>query len=479
MRFTDTDGSMIDVYQANTAMTDESEQSYPFTPNTLFDRALGPLGYYGAFTANLHTDQDTTFEDTQTLASAQSRGVPVIAARQLLTWLDGRNASSFSGLAWNTDTLTFSVGVGLGATSLTGMVPTSGPGAKTLTRDQPRRQPGDLHADDGQGPGVRHVRGVRGHLPGDVRGRRRRFRTTAVGPPARPTTPSPWRGGRANPHDLAPARHEPDARLRPRHRGRADPCAPGHRGRPEAEPAVLLPGRVEDPSGHPFSVAGASKAPAKFTTRGPDATAPRIRGVRAVSLPDGTATVTWSTDEPSTSSVRFGTSRTRLDTTVSMVGDARARRRAHRARPGPGVLGARRIDRPVDQQVLGATCIRLRTVGGGVASQTVAEFRTGRSTGALYVSSARFGALTLRGPGTGTYVSAVIDTAQKVTWRQAVVHAIVPSGSRALRLCQRRKHACPERHLVGMDAHRRPLRLPAATCSIASSSPPPPLPSRP
>ena len=41
MRFTDTDGSMIDVFQANTNMTDESGQSYPFTPNTLLDRALG------------------------------------------------------------------------------------------------------------------------------------------------------------------------------------------------------------------------------------------------------------------------------------------------------------------------------------------------------------------------------------------------------------------------------------------------------
>ena len=44
-------------------MTDESEQSYPFTPNTLLDSALGPQGYYGAFTANMHTDKATTFED--------------------------------------------------------------------------------------------------------------------------------------------------------------------------------------------------------------------------------------------------------------------------------------------------------------------------------------------------------------------------------------------------------------------------------
>ena len=50
---------MIDVYQAATQMTDESDQTYPFTPNTLLDNALGPLGYYGAFTANMHTDAAT------------------------------------------------------------------------------------------------------------------------------------------------------------------------------------------------------------------------------------------------------------------------------------------------------------------------------------------------------------------------------------------------------------------------------------
>ena len=44
MRFADTDGPMIDIYQAATQMTDESDQTYPFTPNTLLDNALGANG---------------------------------------------------------------------------------------------------------------------------------------------------------------------------------------------------------------------------------------------------------------------------------------------------------------------------------------------------------------------------------------------------------------------------------------------------
>ena len=132
MRFTNSDGSLLDVYQAPTQMTDESDQSYPFTPNSLLDGALGADGYYGAFTANVHTDQPSTFEDTQLLASAQSRGVPVITARQLLTWLDGRNGSSFGALAWSGDVMSFTVSVGAGSSGLTAMLPTTGPGGRVL-----------------------------------------------------------------------------------------------------------------------------------------------------------------------------------------------------------------------------------------------------------------------------------------------------------------------------------------------------------
>ncbi len=52
------DGSLIDVYLAATQMTDESGQTYPFTIDTLLDRALGPEGYYGVYNVNAHTDLD-------------------------------------------------------------------------------------------------------------------------------------------------------------------------------------------------------------------------------------------------------------------------------------------------------------------------------------------------------------------------------------------------------------------------------------
>jgi N,N-dimethylformamidase beta subunit-like, C-terminal/Domain of unknown function (DUF4082)/Bacterial Ig-like domain/Bacterial Ig domain len=109
MRFADLDGTLIDVYQAATQMTDESGQQYPFTIDTLLDRALGDEGYYGAFVINAHTDRPIILEATSVVDSAQARSVPVITSVQLMNWLDGRNSSKFSSITWTGNTLSFTV----------------------------------------------------------------------------------------------------------------------------------------------------------------------------------------------------------------------------------------------------------------------------------------------------------------------------------------------------------------------------------
>ncbi len=91
MRFADLDGTVIGVYQAATQMTDESGQSFPFTIDELLDKALGTEGYYGVMNANMHTDSASHACSDAIIASAQTSGIPVVTARQLLTWLDGRN----------------------------------------------------------------------------------------------------------------------------------------------------------------------------------------------------------------------------------------------------------------------------------------------------------------------------------------------------------------------------------------------------
>jgi hypothetical protein len=127
MRFAETDGSLIDVYQATTQLTDESGQDVAGEVTVLLDNAIGPAGVYGVVTANMHTDDPDSPGADAIIAAAQARGVPVVSARQMLTWLDGRNTSSFQGLSFSGGRLSFSVAQGAGATGLQGMLPASGP----------------------------------------------------------------------------------------------------------------------------------------------------------------------------------------------------------------------------------------------------------------------------------------------------------------------------------------------------------------
>lgn len=123
MRFADKDGTLIDCYQLATQMTDESGIEYTGFTNQLLDRAVGTEGYYGVFCANMHTDSAQHIGASRIIASAQAHQVPVIAAKQLLTWLDGRNNSFFSGLTWNNNQLRFSVSAKSGARNLKAMLP--------------------------------------------------------------------------------------------------------------------------------------------------------------------------------------------------------------------------------------------------------------------------------------------------------------------------------------------------------------------
>ena len=74
-------------------------------------------GYYGVFTANMHTDTPDHAGADDIVAAAQRRGVPVVSAKQMLTWLDGRNGSSFQGVSFGGGLLRFSVAQGTPARS--------------------------------------------------------------------------------------------------------------------------------------------------------------------------------------------------------------------------------------------------------------------------------------------------------------------------------------------------------------------------
>jgi flagellar hook capping protein FlgD len=153
MRFTATDGSLIDVFQATTYGADDATRINGDTtdPNTspnnvipaqgkaLLDGALGTNGYYGAFTFQVHSDEVADAPGRDALvADAMNRGVPIVSERQLLTWLDGRDSSKFQNVLFGTDgKLRFSVAPGAGANGLEAMIPVQGRSGTltTLTRN--------------------------------------------------------------------------------------------------------------------------------------------------------------------------------------------------------------------------------------------------------------------------------------------------------------------------------------------------------
>jgi hypothetical protein len=130
MRFAKLDGTIIDCFQAATEMPDESGLTFPAFCDVLLSRATGPEGYYGVFTTNMHFDSQNHPGSNAIVASARAHGVPVVTARQMLDWLDGRNASTFGSLAWNGDALSFTIGVGAGANHLRAMLPMQGGGGQ-------------------------------------------------------------------------------------------------------------------------------------------------------------------------------------------------------------------------------------------------------------------------------------------------------------------------------------------------------------
>ncbi len=125
MRFARRDGTIIDVYQVATQMTDESSQPYPSTVDALLANALGPSEFYGVLTANMHNDQPKSPQADAVISAALYNHVPVITAAQMLKWLDGRNTSSFQNLAWSAGRLTFHIDIGENANGLQVLMPIS------------------------------------------------------------------------------------------------------------------------------------------------------------------------------------------------------------------------------------------------------------------------------------------------------------------------------------------------------------------
>jgi hypothetical protein len=133
MRYADLDGSVIDVYQGTTQVSDESGHDVGAAVEAMLDGALGWKGYSTVITANIHTDGTCggcVGQSAAIVDIAQRRGVPVVSGRQMLEWLDARDGSSFGSFRHSGNDMSFDVTGG--ATGLTALLPRYSQG-RTLT----------------------------------------------------------------------------------------------------------------------------------------------------------------------------------------------------------------------------------------------------------------------------------------------------------------------------------------------------------
>lgn len=119
MRFTDADGDMVDVYQGVTNF--ENTVNGAAAIDTVLDNAVGSTGYYGIF--GTHYDMSGDNYEATLLAQAKAHNIPIISSDQVLTWLDGRNSSTFSNFDGGAGQFTFDLEAGMGAQGLKAMMP--------------------------------------------------------------------------------------------------------------------------------------------------------------------------------------------------------------------------------------------------------------------------------------------------------------------------------------------------------------------
>ena len=350
MRFANTNGTLINVYQATTEMTDESGQSYPFTVNTLLDNALGSQGYYGVFTSNMHTDAATEPEQDAIIASAEahtgddlqgnaSTTVPIVSARQMLTWLDGRDTSTFSHVSYSAGTLSFSVTVGNGATGLTAMVPTASASGQ-LTSLTLNGNPVNYYTQT--------VKGLEYAIfPAAAGSYAAQYATPPPGAPAiaAVTTSTTVAGTATISWDTSrAATTEVD--------WGTDSSTLGNRlviGDSARRHGVALPQfspgstyyyrlRSADVFGNVSYWPAQGSPPATFTVPARPTGNPGVAGVSAVALPDGTASITWGTGRLADGKVEYGTSLSPAERGRGLRGRHRTSGRPRSSLAGDAVL---------------------------------------------------------------------------------------------------------------------------------------------
>jgi hypothetical protein len=188
-----------------------------------------------------------------------------------------------------------------------------------------------------------------------------------------------------------------------------------------------------DLKGRSVSWPAADQDPASFTTPGVDNTKPTVTGASASALPDGTALVKWTTNEPSSAAVRLGKSAGKLE----QVGQVDELTKGHQlllTNLDPDTTYWIAGDSTDASGNVGTSKVRsFTTPAAGVTDQQTASFRMGKTSGDATIDDSGLGAITLSGKTgvtrKGTFVSGILDAQAMVDWDRASLRADLPAGA--------------------------------------------------
>ncbi len=116
MKFADVTGRILDIYQSNTQLPDETwlKENIESKSKILIDRSLDEENYT-YINANFHTWYWTECREPglRVLDYCKSRGVPVWTAERVYEFLKMKDEACFSDIEWSENTLTFNLSSGI------------------------------------------------------------------------------------------------------------------------------------------------------------------------------------------------------------------------------------------------------------------------------------------------------------------------------------------------------------------------------
>jgi hypothetical protein len=170
------------------------------------------------------------------------------------------------------------------------------------------------------------------------------------------------------------------------------------------------------------------------TTKATDTTAPTISGIDVYPLPDGTAAVSWDTNETSDGTLLIGRSATSLTEYSGGVSEASHVVVATKLEPqttysyrvrSVDAAGNVRLSPPA-----GSAPSTFVTPRAGVADRTAVQFGTGTTSAGVDIREDGLGGVGLaQGQRAGTFTSRVLDAELMVTWGALNYRADLPGNS--------------------------------------------------